>query len=136
MCINLQKRMKDYAVEMEAFRRRTSVEIYHKVILQPKRPVPPEFVEVVKEHKLSNMKTLHDVEMFRREFAYEHKLRNCLVFLKYINKGSVLITLWVPRSVGLPLELQVFTGEDVFFVDPSYFRGGSQVSKEHILESI
>ena len=132
-CTNLQNRMKHYAVEMEAFRKLTTVEIYHKVIPQPKQKVPPEFVEVVKECKSSDMKTLHDVEMFRREFAYTYKLRKCLVFLKYINKGSVLITLWIPKSVSMPPELEVFIGEDDdedSSVDPTYFSEESQVSKD------
>ena len=141
VCVNLQNRMKRYAVEMEAFRRRTAVEIYHRVIPQPKRAVPNDFVEVVKECKSSDMKTLHDVEMFRREFAHKCKLYEWLVFLKYINKGSVLITLWIPKSVSLLPELDVYTGEDDdegSSVDPSYYSGESQVRKRTlymILES-
>ena len=138
MCINLQNRMKRYAVEMEAFRKCTTVEIYHKVIPQPKQEVPDEFVKVVKKCKSSDMKTLHDVEMFRREFAYMYKLRKCLVFLKYIDIGSVLITLWIPKSLHPSPELEVFIGEDDdedSSVDPSYFSAESQVSKAHVQES-
>ena len=135
VCIDLQNRMKRYVVEMEAFRRRTAVEIYHRVIPQPKRVVPTDFVEVVKECKSSDMKTLHDVEMFRREFAHKCKLYEWLVFLKYIDIGSVLITLWIPKSVHLQPELEVFIGEDDdegSSVDPFHFSGESQVNKEHV----
>ena len=132
LCTDLQNRMKRYTVEMQAFRRRTSVEIYYKVIPQPRREVPNNFVEVVKECKSSDMKTLHDVEKFRREFAHKCKLYEWLVFLKYIGMGSVLITLWIPKSVSLPPELEMFIGEDDnegSSVDPTPFNGDSQVNK-------
>jgi hypothetical protein len=51
------------------------------------------------------------------------------VFLKNISMGSVLITLWIPKSVSLPPELEMFIGEDDnegSSVDPTPFNGDSQ----------
>ena len=114
---DLIQRMKHYVEEMEDFRRRAAVEIYCKVVHQPKDEVPDGFKQLVKEYKLSEMKTLQDVEEFRREVACQYKLYQCLVFLKYIELGSVKITLWIPLSAGLTclsseLELEVFSDDD------------------------
>ena len=107
---DLKSRMKRYAGEMAHFRRHTAVEIYCKAVIQPKQEVPEGFKQLIEERDL---KTLQDVEEFRREVAYQYKLFECLVFWKNIVLGSVIITLWIPIDAKLVSVLpEVFSGED------------------------
>lgn len=93
---DLKKRMKCYVREMDQFRRHTYIEVYCKAFLSQtsRNKVPKGFKE--KKWKKEDLRTLHDVEMFRREIACKHKLEECLVFCKHIGLGSVIITLWIP----------------------------------------
>ena len=91
----LRDRMNMYIEEMEYFRKHTAVDVYCNAVIHPEpKSVPADFEERIEK---CDFKTLQDVEEFRQRVAYEYKLREFLVFLKKIEKGSVIITLWIPK---------------------------------------
>ena len=101
ICYGLKDRMKQYVEEIKHFRRHTTIKVYCKAITQPDcKRLPKGFRKLVKKSK-SNLKTLQDVELFRQEVAREYKLFECLVFLKKLKIGSIIITLWIPICVEL-----------------------------------
>lgn len=93
-CHDLKERMKCYVREMDHFRRHTDIKVYCKAVPQPEKKVPKGFRE--EKWKKEGLRTLHDVEVFRRKIAWKLRLRECLVFCKNIGLGSVIITLWIP----------------------------------------
>ena len=94
LCNVLRDGMKCYVADVEYYRKHTSIEVYCQVVPQRRQEVPKGFKEL--KHDLSNVKTLQDIEVFRREKADEYKLSECLVFWKNITLGSIIITLWIP----------------------------------------
>jgi ankyrin repeat protein len=90
----IRHRMKQYVVDMEKFRRHTSVDDYCKVAKPQKKEVPYGFKELIRD---ADLKTLQDVEDFRSTVAREYKLHDCVVFWKNLRLGSVIITLWIPN---------------------------------------
>ena len=118
---NLRERMKQYNEDIDYFRRHTAVEVYCKAVRQPKpKKIPADFKELIKECESEKLKTLHDVEEFRQEVAFEYKLSECLVFCKYLETGSVIVTLWIPKSAEpIGRLLTVFRDTDGSSVDPS-----------------
>jgi hypothetical protein len=116
----LKERMQKYKENMEYFRKHTDVEVYCSSVLLHKRnpQIPAGFKELVETRDL---KTLEDVEKFRQEVAYEHKLFDCLVFLKKIICGSVVLTFWIPAGAtpsGLPVTEAFGDDSEGSSVDP------------------
>ena len=105
----LHESMLQYKEHMKYFRKHTDVEVYCSSVIKHKwkdLKIPKGFKELVEER--SNLKTLEDVENFRQEVAYKHKLVECLVFLKKIKYGSVILTFWIPvsSSEGYPITIK------------------------------
>ena len=137
---DLKDRMKRYVEEIEHFRRRTAIKVYCEAIPPPpssEKP-PKGFKKLVKKSK-SNLKTLQDVELFRQEVAREYKLLDCLVFLKKLKIGSVIITLWIPICAELE---DVLSKEEVVSDDDEDNEGSSvdppnwRESQVHVLCTI
>lgn len=121
---NLKDRMIAYKKEMEYFRKHTLIKVYLDAVPHPKpKDVPADFKELIKKREFE---TLQDVEEFRQEVAYEYKMCDFLVFMKKIEAGSVIITLWIPKCAVLS-ELEVFDNEDGSSVDPISIMDGVQV---------
>ena len=95
-CQRLQAAMKKYIEEMDAFRRQTHIDVCCKIFVNHEEKVLEGFTEVVTEHKLTEMKTLQDIEDYRQRLAQQYNLQECLVFMKNVRPGSVVITWWIP----------------------------------------
>ena len=97
----LHECMLQYKTHMEYFRKHTEVKVYCSSVLihNEKKKVPDGFKELVQKRDL---KTLEDVEKFRKEVASKYKLSKCLVFLKKIVYGSVILTFWIPICATIP----------------------------------
>ena len=126
---SLKECMLRYKESMEYFRKHTDVRVYCSLVIKRRaRSVPPGFKELVKKR---NFKTLEDVEQFRQELAEEYKLFECLVFLKKIESGSVILTFWIPScatEAGIELEPgEPGGGNEGSSVDPVIIKDGVQV---------
>ena len=126
----LHQCMQQYKKHMEYFRKHTDVKVFCSSVIKQKEngQIPEGF----KEHVLTrDLKTLEDVEKFRLELAAEYKLVDCLVFLKKIETGSVILTFWIPRCAtvsGVELALDDSGGSNEgSSVDPIVIRDGVQV---------
>lgn len=106
LCDVLRNGMQHYVREMEHFRNRTAIEVYCKAVPQRRVEVPAGFRELKCE--LSDVKTLQDIEVFRREKAYKYRMSECLVFWKNIMKGSIIITLWIPAFTQMDMPQKSF----------------------------
>ena len=123
---DLYQRMLHYKKEIEYFRKHTEVKVYCSRVLKPKpEDVPPGFKKLVKERDLE---TLEDVELFRQEVAYEYKLFDCLVFLKKIVCGSLILTFWIPSQATLSGMILGVGDDEGSSVDPIIIRDGAQVT--------
>lgn len=111
LCDVLRKGMRHYIVEMEHFRKYTAVEVYCRAVVQRKVDVPEGFKEL--KCDLSNVITLHDIEMFRQEKAYEYRMSECLVFWKNIMLSSIIITLWIPAFTQTDVPQQPFASKSL-----------------------
>ncbi|CAI8035374.1 Ankyrin-3 [Geodia barretti] len=127
----LRECMDKYKKEMEYFRKHTDVTVYCSCVLKGRRSseVPSTYKELVVK---KDFKTLEDVEIFRQELAAQYKLVDFLVFLKKIEKGSVILTFWIPKCAtvsGLELDLSESGGGNNggSSVDPIIIRDGVQV---------
>ena len=107
----LRDRMNVYIKEMEYFRKHTAVDVYFNAVIHPEpKSVPADFEERIGK---CDFKTLQDVEEFRQRVAYEYNLRDFLVFLKKIQKASVIITLpKCAKSFVVQPELQTEVVDD------------------------
>ena len=128
---NLRECMVNYKKDIEYFRKHTDVTVYCSCVLKGKRSseVPSTFRELVEK---KDFKTLEDVEIFRQELAAQYKLVDFLVFLKKIEKGSVILTFWIPKCAtvsGLELDVSESGGGNNggSSVDPIIIRDGVQV---------
>ena len=93
---DLRRCMIQYRGYMDYFRRHTTLKAYCKFAILRNKNVPKGFKKHIKKQ---NFETLQDVEDFRQRVAYKYKLWECLVFVKKIKFGSVLITLWIPEYI-------------------------------------
>ncbi|CAI8024858.1 Putative ankyrin repeat protein L93 [Geodia barretti] len=128
---NLRECMVNYKKDIEYFRKHTDVTVYCSCVLKGKRSseVPSTFRELVEK---KDFKTLEDVEIFRQELAAQYKLVDFLVFLKKIEKGSVILTFWIPKCAtvsGLELDVSESDGgnNEGSSVDPIIIRDRVQV---------
>ena len=99
----LNDRMMHFIKDMEDFRTHTPLDVYCKVGVGRRVPVPEGFRLLVTKHQSSEMRTLQDVENFRQKIAFEYQLSKCLVFVENIRYGCVEITLSVPVDIADPL---------------------------------
>lgn len=97
----LKGAMEQYVKEMAEFRQDTAVDVYCDAVIPQEVEVPNDFQEIITKHEIDvgNLRTLQDVENFRKKIAYMFKLNDCLVFIKKYAKGSIILTWWIPKSV-------------------------------------
>ena len=98
----LQAAMKQYVQDMDVFRRKTTLGVYYKVFDKQKKEVPEGFQKLITKHDWSKANTLQDVEDFRQRVAVKYQFHVCLVFLKNIAFGSVVLTWWIPKCLVAP----------------------------------
>lgn len=123
----LREAMEKYAADMKFFREHTDVMVFCSLpISLSDKEVPDGFKEVVRRE---NLRTLEDVEKCRRGIAEEYKLFECLVFIKKIEIGSVVLTFWIPSCAtvdGIEIEPSD-ENNDGTSVDPIEIQDGVQV---------
>ena len=76
----LNDRMSRYIVEMEYFRKHTTIDVYCNAVKHPElKSVPADLKRIFGK---CNFKTLQNVEEFRQEFACKYKLQDIVMFWK------------------------------------------------------
>ena len=93
--------MEKYTTDLQRFRRATPLRLFCDAQTRKRKP-PVEFEEVTVEFvwRIKNCTiTLEVVEDFRKEYAYQYKLRDYAMILHYIGIGSFIVTWFVPESI-------------------------------------
>ena len=60
---------------------------------------PSEFKELVSRHNWSSPVFLKQIESFRRDFANNYDLRECALVVVFLEIGSILVKMVIPKSV-------------------------------------
>ena len=88
-----------YKKDLEQFRKHTTLELFCKADPRtPNKYHPPGFREMVVNFDWPPIKTLEDVEKFRRRYAGRYNLHTCAMMLSTIRPGSFTITWFIPAS--------------------------------------
>ena len=92
--------MEKYKHELAAFRKATTLQEFSSVMCRKSTKVPCDLRKLVTKHNKSWMdRTLEEVEQFREKFSVKFSLSKFSLILIQIEKGSVLITWWLPTAV-------------------------------------
>ena len=94
----LKTRMKEYASDVQRFRRTTPLALFSKA--RPRCPmsrIPQGFKELVTTHYFPPDATLEDVEEFRLRLAPQYNLHIFALWLYSVQIGSIVLTWLVPK---------------------------------------
>lgn len=98
-----KQEMEKYVHELTSFKRTTTLREFSCVWHHKSVKVPCDLRKLVTKHDKSWMdRTLEEVEQFREKFSVKFSLSKFSLILIQIEKGSVLITWWLP-SAAIPL---------------------------------
>lgn len=95
-----KQEMEKYKHKLAAFRYTTTLREFSSVMYRKSTKVPCDLRKLVTKHDKSWMdRTLEEVEQFREKFSVKFSLSKFSLILIQIEKGSVLITWWLPTAV-------------------------------------
>ena len=95
-----KQEMEEYKHELTAFQKTTTLREFSCVMHRKSTKVPCDLRKLVTKHDKSWMdRTLEEVEQFREKFSVKFSLSKFSLILIQIEKGSVLITWWLPTAV-------------------------------------
>lgn len=107
--LSLNPNVQAYQKDLDDFLDRTLLEDFCVVEPLRKRHIncqnaPEGFVQCVTGHCWDPPVYLRDVENFRLDFADYFCLKKCAVMIVGIIKGSVILAMWVPKSIKSKIE--------------------------------
>ena len=102
---DLSPQLETYQSELNDFRDRTLVTEFCKIEKKIPDDDHSKQYSLITQHNWSPPVYLSAVENFHREFAHKYNLKNCATVVFGITSGSVIITLLIPESVKLQLEI-------------------------------
>ena len=96
----VKKEIEEYAQEILAFRKETSLRSFSKANKRKPKKANDEFKKLVSEHNIDwSTATLEDVEQFRNDICSELSLFCFSLQLAAVTTGSVVLTWLVPQSL-------------------------------------
>ena len=110
----LKQSLITYLNHLDEFRRRTKLIDFVKLWPQKRASNPPPgFTRIViKLDKNISDLTLHDIEKFRRNFAYAYSIKEFVLLLGGIQPGSVILIWFVPSAIVA--KLRELSQENIF----------------------
>ena len=105
--LHLEKEAKAYQEQLARFLEQTLLTTFCKIPRieeesDTSMKLPPEFTEFITTHRWDPpYKYLDDVEELRMRLANKCSLQSCIVTIKLIMKGSIVITMFVPESTEI-----------------------------------
>ena len=96
---DLLKEMEKYIIDLEHFRKSTTLELFCQAERHRVTDPPPDFRKMVTKHDWPDTVTLEDVEIFRRSLQQTYNLKKCAVMVKSVKTGSFTVTWLVHVSV-------------------------------------
>ena len=105
--VEVKPDMTTYQSELQQFRMKTPLNLFHQTQKKKKIKLSPEFKEMVAEFKLPNDVSLDVLEQFRQEYASHYKLHEFAMMVADVRPGSFIITWFIPESVAEKLKRKV-----------------------------
>ena len=109
-----KSKMKAYVSEVETFRQKTKLVLYAKAQHPPREDVSPNLRSIVTKHSWKDA-TLETVEQFRRDRARQYCLLDFIAIVSSIEKGSVVLTWFIPKLVASYLRKKIMMTDDDLF---------------------
>ena len=105
--VEVKPDMTTYQSELQQFRMKTPLNLFHQTQKKKKIKLSPEFKEMVAEFELSNDVSLEVLEQFRQEYASHYKVHEFAMMMANVRPGSFIITWFIPESVAEKLKGKV-----------------------------
>ena len=102
--VEVKPDMTMYQSELQQFRIKTPLNLFHQTQKKKKLKFSPGFKEMVAEFELPNDVSLEVVEQFRQEYASHFKLHEFAMMVADARSGSFIITWFIPESVAEKLK--------------------------------
>ena len=97
--VEVKPDMTTYQSELQQFRMKTPLNLFHQTQKKKKIKLSPEFKEMVAEFKLPNDVSLEVLEQFRQEYASHYKVHEFAMMVADVRSGCFIITWFIPESV-------------------------------------
>ena len=105
--VEVKPDMTTYQSELQQFRMKTPLNLFHQTQKKKKVKLSPEFKEMVAEFELPNDVSLEVLEQFRQEYASHYKLHEFAMMVADARSGSFIITWFIPESIAEKLKGKV-----------------------------
>ena len=105
--VEVKPDMTTYQSELQQFRMKTPLNLFHQTQRKKKIKLSPEFKEMVAEFKLPNDVSLEVLEQFRQEYASHYNVHEFAMMVADVRSGSFIITWFIPESVAAKLKGKV-----------------------------
>ena len=105
--VEVKPDVKMYQSELQQFRMKTPLNLFHQTQRKRKIKLSPEFKEMVAEFKLPNDVSLEVLEQFRQEYASHYNVHEFAMMVADVRSGSFIITWFIPESIAEKLRGKV-----------------------------
>ena len=105
--VEVKPNVKMYQSELQQFRMKTPLNLFHQTQKKKKIKLSPEFKEIVAEFDWPKYVTLEVLEQFRQEYASYYKVHEFAMMMANVRPGSFIITWFIPESVAEKLRGKV-----------------------------
>ena len=98
--VEVKPDVKMYQSELQQFRMKTPLNLFHQTQRRKKIKLSPEFKEIAAEFDWPKDVTLEVLEQFRQEYASHYKVHEFAMMMANVRPGSFIITWFIPESVA------------------------------------
>ena len=105
--VEVKPDMATYQSELQQFRMKTPLNLFHQTQKKKKVKLSPEFREMVAEFDWPKDVTLEVLEQFRQEYASRYKVHEFAMMMANVYPGSFIITWFIPESIAEKLKGKV-----------------------------
>ena len=98
--VEVKPDMTTYQSELQQFRMKTPLSLFHQTQKKKKIKLSPEFKEIVAEFDWPKDVTLEVLEQFRQEYASHYKVHEFAMMMANVRSGSFIITWFIPESIA------------------------------------
>ena len=105
--VEVKPDMTTYQSELQQFRMKTPLNLFHQTQKRKKIKLSPEFREIVAEFDWPKDVTLEVLEQFRQEYASHYKVHECAMMVADVHPGCFIITWFIPESIAEKLKGKV-----------------------------
>ena len=105
--VEVKPNMITYQSELQQFRMKTPLNLFHQTQRKKKVELSPKFKEMVAKFELPKDVSLEVLEQFRQEYASHYRLHEFAMMVADVHSGSFIITWFIPESIAEKLKGKV-----------------------------